>query len=192
QDLLLPEGIWFDYFDGSKYRGGQSVSIDAPLEKLPVLVRAGAFVPTVTTFKHASEYSNDVLYVDYFSDASVARSDYTMYDDDGEDPNSLRDRKYQTLTFDASHGNTLNLTTRLQGMYDGAPTIRRLIYRIHGLSENVESITVDGKKVSVSDNIDDLYQHDLAYRKDAVLYVSGRLQSRLDVRINLPRSNSIE
>ncbi|MEM0910516.1 MAG: TIM-barrel domain-containing protein, partial [Pseudomonadota bacterium] len=47
QDLLLPEGIWFDYFDGSKYRGGQSVSIDAPLEKLPVLVRAGAFVPTV-------------------------------------------------------------------------------------------------------------------------------------------------
>ncbi|MFO0573008.1 MAG: glycoside hydrolase family 31 protein [Polyangia bacterium] len=43
--VLLPPGVWFDWDDGTRYGGGQTVRVAAPLDKLPLFVRGGGLVP---------------------------------------------------------------------------------------------------------------------------------------------------
>ncbi len=39
REVYLPAGTWSDMFSGKLYQGGQSVTVPAPLEKLPVFIR---------------------------------------------------------------------------------------------------------------------------------------------------------
>ena len=41
RDVYLPEGMWRSALDGSEVAGGQTVRAKAPLEQIPVFVRAG-------------------------------------------------------------------------------------------------------------------------------------------------------
>jgi len=42
----LPAGCdWYDFRDGKRYPGGQEVTVDAPLDSMPVFVRAGSILP---------------------------------------------------------------------------------------------------------------------------------------------------
>ncbi len=45
--LDLPAGpqAWFDFYDGTEFAAGADVEVPAPLERLPLLVRAGAIIP---------------------------------------------------------------------------------------------------------------------------------------------------
>jgi alpha-D-xyloside xylohydrolase len=45
--VYLPEGDWVDYWTGAPVSGGQSLLVDAPLDVLPLWVRAGAVVPKI-------------------------------------------------------------------------------------------------------------------------------------------------
>ncbi len=183
QDIALPEGVWFDYFDNKKYQGSQTISVDAPLEKLPVMVRAGAFVPSVPTYKNEFEYKKDTLYVDYYADNTGSHSNYVMFDDNGKDPNSLRNNEYQTLTFSAENKDTLKILANVTGSYHNAPKVRRVIYRIHGISERPSSVSVDGTRVPFILDESELVERDLAFWSGDTLHVSGRLRSILDVSV---------
>lgn len=183
QEVLLPEGVWFDYFDGNTYQGGQTATVSAPLDKLPVLVRAGAFVPSVAKYNNAAEYSNRVLYVDYYADASVAESDYSMYDDNGIDPDSIQNDNYQTLLFTAKHNQELSIGVKVDGSYKGAPKVRTIVYRIHGLPKSPENVSVDGETITFTEDKSRLYNRDAAYWSEGVLHVSGDLRSALTITI---------
>ena len=43
--VRLPRGCWCDTATGTRYEGGRTVTLAAPLNRLPVLARAGAAVP---------------------------------------------------------------------------------------------------------------------------------------------------
>lgn len=43
--VYLPPGVWFDLWTGARFEGGQTHNLDAPLDRLPVFVRAGARIP---------------------------------------------------------------------------------------------------------------------------------------------------
>ncbi|UTF52664.1 glycoside hydrolase family 31 protein [Natronosalvus rutilus] len=45
RDVYLPRGEWRHLWDGERYEGEQTVAIDAPLEIMPVFVRAGSVLP---------------------------------------------------------------------------------------------------------------------------------------------------
>ena len=44
-DVRLPHGSWRDLWTGTAYSGGQTVTVDAPLDRIPVFVRDGALIP---------------------------------------------------------------------------------------------------------------------------------------------------
>ncbi len=56
---LLPPGEWMDWFDGELYTGGQTVTVEAPLWKLPLFLKRGAVVPmlrpTIDTMSPTTE-----------------------------------------------------------------------------------------------------------------------------------------
>lgn len=45
RSLYLPEGLWYDFWTGEMVSGGQSLWREAPWDRIPVFVRAGAVIP---------------------------------------------------------------------------------------------------------------------------------------------------
>lgn len=43
--VYLPEGVWYDFWTGTRYEGAQAVEIPVPKDRIPVFVRAGAVLP---------------------------------------------------------------------------------------------------------------------------------------------------
>lgn len=45
RQVYFPRGLWFDYWTGESIEGGRYLSVEAPLEKVPLYVRAGTILP---------------------------------------------------------------------------------------------------------------------------------------------------
>jgi alpha-D-xyloside xylohydrolase len=45
--VYLPEDRWIDYWTGRAFAGSQTVSVDAPLNRIPLFVREGAILPKI-------------------------------------------------------------------------------------------------------------------------------------------------
>lgn len=55
REVYLPDGTdWYDFWTGARYDGGQTILADAPLEKLPLFVRAGSIVPMGPVVQHTA------------------------------------------------------------------------------------------------------------------------------------------
>lgn len=56
RQVVLPSGdSWIDFWTGQPYRGGQTIVAEAPIERLPILVKQGSIVPMGTIVQDASE-----------------------------------------------------------------------------------------------------------------------------------------
>lgn len=79
--IYLPEGKWFDYWDGTEYQGKQTLmNYHAPLDKLPLFVRGGAILPMYQQMMYDWERPTDTLTLKIFPDGNAS---FTMYEDDG-------------------------------------------------------------------------------------------------------------
>ena len=45
REVFLPPGVWYDFWTDARYSGEQRVVVDAPLEHIPIFVRAGTVLP---------------------------------------------------------------------------------------------------------------------------------------------------
>lgn len=43
--VYLPEGLWYDFYSNKAYPGGQWITADADIDKIPLFVKAGAILP---------------------------------------------------------------------------------------------------------------------------------------------------
>jgi alpha-D-xyloside xylohydrolase len=43
--VIFPEGVWYDFWTDEKVEGGRTVVVDAPIDRLPLFVRAGSILP---------------------------------------------------------------------------------------------------------------------------------------------------
>ena len=131
--VKLPQGAWFDYWTGKVYQGGQTIQQPTDLTTLPVLVRAGSFVPMVPAVQSLKDYSSRQLELHYYHDQSVTTARGQMYEDDGVSPDSLQSRQYELLSFSAmANHNNLTLELNRTGLgYAGMPKQREVTLVIH-------------------------------------------------------------
>lgn len=57
-DGWLPEGTYFDFFNGRVYKGGRRISLFRGLDTIPVLVKAGAIIPMTDEKAVRNEVNN--------------------------------------------------------------------------------------------------------------------------------------
>jgi len=80
--VYLPKGDrWIDWWSGARHEGGKSVTVDAPLDRLPLFVRAGASIPTQPVIQHTGEMKNAPLTVVIAAGADGASE---IYQDAGD------------------------------------------------------------------------------------------------------------
>jgi alpha-D-xyloside xylohydrolase len=84
-DVYLPEGEWRDHWTGERHDGGRRVTVDAPLERTPVFVRAGSVVPTRDPAQHVPAGTPAELELDAtLASDGAAEAAFDFYDEDAD------------------------------------------------------------------------------------------------------------
>jgi alpha-D-xyloside xylohydrolase len=81
RSVYLPAGAdWYNYWTNQRIRGGQTIKVDAPIDTLPLFVRAGSILPLGEPVQSTSE-TQKIARVRVYPGAD---GDFTLYDDDGK------------------------------------------------------------------------------------------------------------
>ncbi|MGD2135282.1 MAG: glycoside hydrolase family 31 protein, partial [Gemmatimonadales bacterium] len=81
-DVYLPEGTrWYDFHAGRVYDGGQTVTADARLSRMPLFVRAGSIVPIGPAVEYSDQDLDGPITLFIYTGADGA---FDLYEDDGE------------------------------------------------------------------------------------------------------------
>lgn len=81
KQVYLPAGAsWYNYWTHQKYEGGQTVTVDAPIDKLPLFVRAGSIIPLGAQVDSTAEKQA----IEHVQVWPGANADFTLYQDDGK------------------------------------------------------------------------------------------------------------
>lgn len=80
RSVYLPAGTdWYDFWTNQRYHGGQTVQVKAPIETLPLFVRAGSILPLGEDIE-TTETPQKISAVRVYAGAD---GDFPLYDDDG-------------------------------------------------------------------------------------------------------------
>lgn len=149
----LPQGVWFNYFTGKRHLGGVTAEIPTSIETLPVLVRAGSFVPMIESIQTTENYNSSSLVLHYYADRSVTSSSGEMFEDDGKSSNSIEQSSFELLQFSAKQ-NTKNQSLAISlthsGHYPSMPKHRDIKLVVHHLETQPKQITLADKTIKVS------------------------------------------
>ncbi|WP_353064395.1 glycoside hydrolase family 31 protein [Tunturibacter psychrotolerans] len=102
--VYLPAGTdWYNYWTNAKVHGGQTITVDAPIDTIPLFVRAGSILPLGS----AIESTNEDQKIDRVRIYPGADGDFDLYRDDGNTYN------YEKGQFQITHLHWSNATGKL-------------------------------------------------------------------------------
>jgi alpha-D-xyloside xylohydrolase len=82
REVYLPAGTpWYNFHTGRAYEGGQTITADAPLTRIPLFVRAGSIVPTGPEIEYTDQNLAGPITLFVYAGADGS---FDLYEDDGE------------------------------------------------------------------------------------------------------------
>lgn len=147
RNVYLPQDSGF-YCNDKYYPGGQSVQADAPLNMMPVFIRAGSIVITGEDIQFAGE-GGDVLDIFVYGGDD---GEFTLYEDEG---NSYRYEQgfYTEITFRWKDKSGELVIEKRKGMYPGMCETKRFNVHYRGtekLEKERKEICYSGERVMVT------------------------------------------
>ncbi|MGA8026267.1 MAG: TIM-barrel domain-containing protein [Bryobacteraceae bacterium] len=102
RDVYLPAGRdWYNYWTNEKMHGGQTVTVRAPIDTLPLFVKAGSILPLGSPV----ESTRDKQRLEKIKVYPGANAEFTLYNDDGFTyAYEKGDHQITTLRWDDSSG----------------------------------------------------------------------------------------
>ena len=82
--LYLPQSKWYDFWTGSTVAGGKTIDASAPLDRLPLYIRAGSIVPFGPDEEWSTEKPADPIELRIYRGAD---GDFTLYEDENDNYN---------------------------------------------------------------------------------------------------------
>jgi alpha-D-xyloside xylohydrolase len=149
--LYLPAGKWYDFWTGTSRESGKSVTEAAPIDRIPLFVRAGSILPLGPEIEWVTQKPADPIELRIYTGADGA---FTLYEDEndnynyekgvystipirwddvkqtltigtrkGDFPGMLKKRTFRVVFVRASHGEGVNLTEQVDKKieYSGLP-----------------------------------------------------------------------
>jgi alpha-D-xyloside xylohydrolase len=140
RSVYLPAGTsWIDFWTGEKLEGGRNIVADAPIEKMPLTIKAGSIVPMGPFIQYSTEKPADPIELRIYPGANGS---FTLYEDEndnydyekgvystiafhwddakreltidarkGEFPGMLQTRSFQVVIVGKSHGTGVEVTS---------------------------------------------------------------------------------
>src|SRR6266436_4043946 len=150
--VYLPQGTWYDYWTNKKHSGGTTIRVDAPLETVPMFVRAGAIIPTAPEMNYIGEKPWDPITFNIYPDDKGSAST-TLYEDDGVS-NAYRQGAFRRTIVNARRVGAGYVVTKSapQGIYQ--PGGRRLSFIVKSANgaPRAATVTDDGSSQTIRIN----------------------------------------
>ena len=145
--VYLPaDTLWYDFYTGVCYDGGQEILADAPLDTMPLYVRAGSVIPMTSGLQYAMEKNDAPLELHVYPGADGT---FTLYDDAGNDYAYEQGEYAQIpLHYDEAAG-TLTIGERT-GSYRGME--RQIRYEVYVSNVKKTQGVYDGAKMEIALN----------------------------------------
>ena len=146
RDITFPEGTWVDMNHPEKrYPGHTTVNYPAPIDVLPLFVRAGAFIPRANyPMDNVGDYNPDRLDIYYYP--CDHPSTFTLFDDDLHSTGTMARDKHREIQFTAiPQGKSCSFTIHGKGNIDGDTPSKE--YRlIIPATARAKQVKINGKK----------------------------------------------
>ena len=156
QKIYLPKGVWFNYFDDSKYQGNQNLIKAYNIKQIPVFVRAGSFIPMIAPIQNTEEYTSKNLMIHYYADQSVKQAHYQMYEDDGKTYHARQKELFELLTFNSEQSHQklqVTFNRSIHKAYKNMPKQRVITFVVHHYVEKPHKVVLNHRELVAVDSL---------------------------------------
>jgi alpha-glucosidase (family GH31 glycosyl hydrolase) len=143
----LPAGAdWIHYWTGATYSGGASATVPAPIDQVPIFVRAGSIIPMGPVMEWVDQLPPDPMTLDIYP---AGKTSYTLYEDDGV-TTAYFGGAFSTTTFtsDDTSGQEVVSIGAAKGSYDGMLLERTYVLKINQRVSAPCAVTRDGSDMT--------------------------------------------
>jgi len=152
KEVYLPaHSKWTDFWTGRTYTGGKTISADAPIDKIPLLVRAGSIIPMGPFLQYSTERPADTIEIRIYPGADGI---FTLYEDENDNYNYEKGY-YATIDFQWDDAKKQLTVAEREGSFPGMLEKRLfqlvLVRENHGTGIDItlkpdKTITYDGNR----------------------------------------------
>ena len=139
RELYLPRGRWYDFWDGTVMEGGRIMEAKAPLERLPLYLRAGSILPMGPVMEWSGEHGEDPIELRICRGAD---GDFRLYEDENDNYH-YEQGVHATIPLHWDDGQRALTIGERQGQFPGMPEHRSfrvvLVGPSHGTGVDAEA-----------------------------------------------------
>ncbi|HUP01494.1 MAG TPA: TIM-barrel domain-containing protein [Gemmatimonadota bacterium] len=153
QEVYLPEGEWLDLGAETIHAGGRTVVVEAPLERIPMFLKAGGILVLGEPVQHTGELedraaADRVLTVEAFPISGDGV--FILYEDDGVSFDH-EEGEYRLTRFEvARSGGSIRFVREVE--HDGHDIAsRHLDLRLHAVETAPREVVIDDRVVTADD-----------------------------------------
>ena len=137
--VYLPAGCgWYDFWTGAFYQGGRTLKADAPLEKIPLYVKAGSILPLGPAVEYPAQDLHPELTLRVYPGGDGS---FVLYDDEGDSYRYEQGAFTETPLRWEEASRTLTIGPR-KGSYQGMPQAQTYHVVLGGREQTV---TLEGE-----------------------------------------------
>lgn len=150
KEIYLPSGAWYDFWTGSKFDGGMVMTAFAPLDRIPIYIKAGAIIPMSKQKQYYNEKQDDTLEIRIYQGDN---GQMTLFEDDNTSY-AYEKGAFSKIPMEWNESSkTLKIGAR-QGTFPGMLSSRvfNITFVKSGKGGGVEEITSPDRKITYSGN----------------------------------------
>lgn len=155
RNVYLPEGTWYNWHTDECVEGGQFITAEAPLDRIPLFARGGRIIPMLQDVPQSTmAFQPQAIELHVFVPAEDGIFESVLHEDDGISF-GFRKHRFLRTTFSLTRkGGNMAITAKVAG--GGFPEFRRKLFRLvfHGLvsgdvSVNGQTFELDGNCIVI-------------------------------------------
>lgn len=143
---------WFDFWNGQKVEGGQTIETNVDISKIPLYVKSGSIIPFGPEKQYASEKTDKPYEIRIYPGADAI---FTVYEDEGNNYNYEKG-KFSTFNLLWNDTDRIFEISKREGSFQGMEDSRIFNILVVGsssekkdISKSSMTITYDGEPIKV-------------------------------------------
>lgn len=154
RSVYIPQGSWYNFWTGEKITGPKRMKAEAPLDEIPLFVKAGSIIPVGPKVQYAVQPSDKAIRLFIYPGADGA---FQLYNDDGE-TYQYEQGRYSKIPMNWNEQTKQLTIGKREGSFEGMKKARKFDIvlvqpgKVYGLkNQKVDtSIAYNGKKKVIS------------------------------------------
>ena len=131
RSVYLPKSTkWYNFWTGETINGGQTISVPAPIDSMPLYVKAGSVIPMGPLMEYATEKPADSIELRIYPGAD---GEFTFYEDENDNYNYEKGM-YATFTIKWNDKSRKLIISDTKGKFNGM--LKNRLFNVVLVKEN--------------------------------------------------------